>query len=77
MTEFEGCSLVIYNVFFDYYTGCVYSPSEKEAKEIIDICCASWVNGDIVCTIEGDYRDMNVSEICKKCRDFIEKQIRI
>ena len=55
MTEYEGCSLVIYNIFFDYYTGYIYSTSEKEAKEIIAICCASWVNGDIVCTIKGDY----------------------
>lgn len=77
MTEYEGCSLVIYNIFFDYYTGCVYSPSEKEIEAITNTCRASWVNGDIVCTIEGDYRNMDVSKICKKCRDFIEKGIRI
>lgn len=76
MIPLEKCSLVIYNIIFKYHTGCIYAPNEKEIREILNSCRAGWFNGDIVCTIQGDWREMNSEEIDNKCWKCITQEMR-
>ena len=75
MIPMNKCSLVIYNIFLNTHMECIYSPNEKEMRAILDRCYAKKLNGNIVCTIKGDWRNMDASEIHSKCCQCIKQEM--
>lgn len=71
----EECSLVIYNIFLNQHMECIYSPNEKEINLILEKCYNKRLNGNIVCTIEGDWRNMNSYEIHRRCCKCIRQEM--
>lgn len=75
MIPLEECSLVVYNVFLNQHMECIYAPNEKEMKAILEKCYSRRLNGNIVCIIQGDWRNMGVYEIHEKCCQYIKHEM--
>lgn len=69
-------SLITYNIFTDECKECAYFSSEYGVSHNLMRFSASFRNGDIVCKIEGDWRDMKYDEICEKCCKIIKKTLK-
>lgn len=76
----DGFSLIVYNLFLDQQFECLYVSNiddcSKEIETIFQHAHARQSNGIIVCTIEGDWREMNVEEISVKCCQNIREELK-
>lgn len=76
----DDFSLIVYNLFLDQQFECLYVPNiedySQQIKTIFQYAHARQSNGIVVCTIEGDWRSMDVEEISAKCCQNIREELK-
>lgn len=72
-------SLILYNIITQHITYLTLLKDGEIDEDFFTFAQAGWRNGDVVCCINGDYRDKTNYELKCLCREIllshIEKEI--